>query len=513
MKKESLKATLVIVGAVLFNIIFWNEKLGINGALFSVFIVGCIFYLYPWSLKNKVCRLLFTAHVLTMSMVIFHNTPLSKMAFSATMLLFVSFSQYLHRSVWYAGGSVVLNYVFAIPSFFSHIKNFTRKGIKFSGFTKPVRMLLLPLIIVTVFIIIYASANTVFSNIASNIANAVENWFAHFFDWFSFERFVFFLAGIFVTGGLIFAVRNNRLSVSDMQKADHLSRRRRDLKKWKESSFSDLISVITGRSSSGILALKNEFIIGLISLALLNILLLFINLLDVKYVWLGFKYNSDVNMVSYVHEGAGLLILSIVLAMLLLLFFFRANLNFYKKSKWLKYGAYLWILQNLFLVISVSIRDYYYISNFGLAYKRIGLLFFLAMVAAGLFTVFLKIYTTKTTYYLLRINAWAGIFLLVFASTINWDVTIADYNLARKNSIPLDISFLLSLSDKTLPLIEKNKEILQNKSEGRTTALEFFEYRKQAFQQEQKNYSWLSWNVADASVMKELKTSSHISLK
>ena len=166
-------------------------------------------------------------------------------------------------------------------------------------------------------------------------------------------------------------------------------------------------------------------------------------------------------MAAYVHEGAGLLIFSIILAMLLLLLFFRGNLNFYKKNKWLRYGAYLWIFQNLFLVFSVCMRDYYYISHYGLAYKRIGLLFFLAMVLAGLLTVFLKIYYTKTTYYLLRINAWVAILLLVFASTVHWDETIARYNLARKSSIPLDIHFLLSLSDKTLPLIENNKELLE----------------------------------------------------
>src|SRR6185437_2384871 len=99
-------------------------------------------------------------------------------------------------------------------------------------------------------------------------------------------------------------------------------------KKWKESAWADLLTVITGKSSAGLLALKSELTMGSISLLLLNALLLLINIIDVKYVWLGFTFHKDANMAAYVHEGAWLLIFSIVLAMLLLLFFFRGNLNF-----------------------------------------------------------------------------------------------------------------------------------------------------------------------------------------
>ena len=105
----------------------------------------------------------------------------------------------------------------------------------------------------------------------------------------------------------------------------------------------DLLTLFMGRFANGIMALRNENTIGLISLVMLNILLLFINVIDIKYVWFGFTYTANVSLTKYVHEGAGLLIFSIVLAMLVLLFFFRGNLNFYKKNKWLRYLAYAWI--------------------------------------------------------------------------------------------------------------------------------------------------------------------------
>jgi hypothetical protein len=512
MRTESIKTSLVIIGAIIFNVIFWREKLGINTVLFDVFIIASVFYLYPSATKNNTCRWLALGHLVTAVMVVVHNTMLSKIGFSITLLLFVSFTQYIHRSVWYAGGSVILNYILAIPNLFRQLKSINGSHLKLSGISGPVRMLLIPVFLLTVFFVIYAFANTVFLNIASDIATAVQHWFANIFDWFSIPRFCFFLLGIIITAGLILRAKNNWFSAADIRQKDDLLRKKHNLKKWRKSSFADLLSVIIGKASIGMLAIKNEFRIGLISLVLLNILLLFINFLDIKYVWLGYTFSEDVSLSAYVHEGAGFLILSIILAMLVLLFFFRGNLNFYKRNKWLRYGAYLWIFQNLFLVISVFIRDYYYISHYGLAYKRIGLLFFLAMVISGLLLVFIKINFTRTTYYLLRLNAWVAIVLLICASTVDWDVTIAKYNLARKTTIPIDVPFILSLSDRTLPIIEKNKDILintnvfnSNNCNYRIDAVSFFESRKKEFLNGQKSYTWLSWNVADAETRKALK--------
>jgi hypothetical protein len=109
---------------------------------------------------------------------------------------------------------------------------------------------------------------------------------------------------------------------------------------------------------------------ALISLLLLNGLLIVVNSIDIYYLWIYFEYTPGLNLSDLTHQGAELLILSIVLAMVLVMFFFRGNLNFYRKNKWLKWCAYLWIIQNIVLVISVVIRDYHYITKLGFAYKR-----------------------------------------------------------------------------------------------------------------------------------------------
>lgn len=519
MKPESAKTLLVTAGAVLFNIIFWHQKMAVNALLFDAFILVSVFYLYPASFKRVAMKWLLAAHIITVATVIIHNTILSKLAFSVTLLLVVVFTQYLHRSVWYAAGSVFMNYLLMIPSFFTNVRQLKHDQFSFDSLRKGLRFLIIPLLLLFLFFGVYNFANSVFSTIINDIGLAMQQVFTRFFDWFGWQRFGFLLMGLFITGGLLLKSKVLYFSKADINKNTALLRKKHDLLKWKQTSWFQLLSLLMGRFANGIMALRNENTTGIISLALLNILLLCINCIDVIYVWFGFQYKSDINLSQYVHEGTGMLIFSIVLAMVLVLFFFRGNLNFYKKNKLLRFGAYAWLVQNMVLVVSVLIRDYYYIVHDGLAYKRIGVLFFLLLVLIGLVTVFIKIQQLKTAYYLLRINAWFAIGILVVSACVHWDETIVEYNLARKNVIPLDIKFLLSLSDKTLPILEANKDVFDKNDRQRIngegqylfrsphSSKEVFDERKADFLKSQNTYTWLSWNFADAYVKKHLVSS------
>jgi len=515
MKKEYHKVLLTIAGAVLFNIIFWQEKFALNAVIFDLFILWSVFKLYPAAFSKPSMKWLLFAHAVTIVTVLVHNTLLSKLAFSATLLLVVVFIQYAHRSAWYAAASAVTNYLAMVFSFIDELVVLQPRKQPYNNLGKRLRFLLIPLLIVAAFFVVYSLANVMFQNIVNKAGAAVQYFFEHFFYWFNWQRISFLLLGLFVTGGLLLKRKENAFSAWDMQKRDELVREKHKAGVWKRSILFDALSIFMGRFATGIMALKNENTVGVISLLLLNILLLIINCIDVVYVWFGFSYTPDINLTAYVHEGAGMLIFSIVLAMLVLLFFFRGNLNFYTKNKWLRYGAYAWIIQNGILAISVFARDGYYIQHMGLAYKRIGVVVFLLMVLMGLFTLFLKIQQQKSNYYLLKINGWFAIVLLVAASCIHWDEQIAAYNLARKNTIPVDVNFLLGLSDRTLPLLEKNKDVLEIPAgihANRWIIIDgnpyppaaVFELKKEAFFAHQKELSWLSWNWADEQVKKNL---------
>lgn len=512
MNKDIVKVILVTAGAVLFNLVFWNEKLAINTVLFDAFLLSALFFLYPQARKHAIVNWLLLGHVVSLAMIVVHNTELSKIAFTITLLLLAGFAEYTHRSAWFAGGSVLMNIVMVAASFVEPIKLSKGQAVKGKGFSRIIRFALLPLLLVIVFFCIYRLANNMFSEIAGQIELQVGIFFSHFFDFFAWQRLLFLLLGLLITGSVLLKSKLNYFSTRETRMHDALLRSKTPLRQKREGTSFKFVEMVMGKMASGTLALKNENTTGIISLILLNVLLLGVNLIDINFLWLNFQYKAGEPVYKMVHEGTELLIVSIVLAMAILLFFFKGNLNFYKRNKWLKYGAYAWIVQNAMLVCSVLLRDYYYILKNGLAYKRIGVLFFLLMVLVGLITVFLKIWARKSSYFLFRVNAWAGIAVLVLATTIHWDEFIAGYNLKRRDTVALDVPFLLSLSDKALPLLDTNIVVLQNlenklKTEAERVGnvygcdscfTEQLKNREAEFVQKQKQYSWLSWNYADA---------------
>jgi hypothetical protein len=200
--------------------------------------------------------------------------------------------------------------------------------------------------------------------------------------------------------------------------------------------------------------LKNEYTAAVFLLVTLNALILLLNIIDINWVWFNFTWEGQY-LKQFVHEGTYLLILSILISIGLVLYYFRANLNFYPKNKLLKYLSYAWLAQNAVLAISVGIRNYWYIQYFSLAYKRIGVIIFLLLTLYGLYTVFIKVKDRRSSFYLFRTNTYATLVVLVITSLFNWDVIIAKYNFAHADKSYLHLDFMASLSDKALPYLDK----------------------------------------------------------
>lgn len=509
MKQETQKLFWIIIGAVLFNWVFWNEKMGLNTALFGLFIVTILFFLYPKARHSSLVRWLLAGHLLCLAMVLWHNSVLSKVAYMLTLSILVAFIHFIHRSIVFAGASITENAVFVFSSFRQNLPKI--KAGKLSSFPlgKYIRFALIPLFLAFVFFVIYNIANRAFSDISSEILERFGVFIEKLFDNFSFGRIFFFLFGLFCT---IVLLQKNKSGYFEKQEAsmnDLVQRNKKKSKSILEGFGNGIIKAFLGKVVSGIMGLKHWNTIGIISLILLNILLAIINGIDISYIWVGFDPKA-VNLYKLIHEGSDVLIFSILMAIAVIVIFFKGNLNFYKKSKTLRVLAYIWLIQNMILVISVFIRDYYYISEAGLARNRIGILFYLALVLFGLLSVCWKIYHKKSTYFLFRVNAWAAYVLLVVSTVVNWDVLIVNHNLSRKNEIVMPVNYMIQLSPSVLPILDKNRtEIPRHeylmKEKGfwdadycEGCAIRNLDDRIERYTHKMTTYSWLSWNNADA---------------
>lgn len=231
----------------------------------------------------------------------------------------------------------------------------------------------------------------------------------------------------------------------------------------------------------------------------LNILLLVVNLTDLRYVWINYEELSPQTLSQYVHAGTYLLLLAVLLAMGVLLWYFRANLNFYPNSQPLRILAFVWLAQNALLAFSVGLRNWQYVQHYGLTYRRLGVFAFLLLVSYGLYSVYRKVRGQRTIAYLLRRNGWTLVIALLLGSAFHWDGLITRYNIASPPRTGLDVHLLFHrISDKNLPILyDKRNQIAGSDPLRQQRIKEMLQNKAQHFQARKKDHGWWAWNYRD----------------
>ena len=412
MRKEILSELFVFGAIVAYNGLFWSEKMGLNTLLFASIIVAVLWYRYPESRHARTVRWVTAGTLLTALCVVFNNSLLSKVVHTLSMLVMGACWQFpFLRFLWYGLLLGLLNIPLA-P--IQAVRNWLplMNNRRYGNLGRWLQIGLIPLVIVTVFYVFYYLANERFAALSDQFFSSLWSFIA--LD-ISFERLLFFFWGLLFSGALLWRSTQKRLADSDAQKSVDLVRNREKRANWKA-----LFSMH---------GLRAERRTALLSFGLLNVLILAVNLTDLRHVWLYFQPRSASELKNYVHEGTYLLILTILMAMGLIFYYFRKNLNFYPQNQLLKTLAYVWLAQNTFMALSVGMRNWHYVSNYALAYKRIGVMLFLALTLYGLWTMYLKIAEKRTAYFVFQRNAWAIYLLLTLCCTIDWDIFITKYNL------------------------------------------------------------------------------------
>ena len=189
---------------------------------------------------------------------------------------------------------------------------------------------------------------------------------------------------------------------------------------------------------------------GEITLFLLNVLLLvFIATYNYEQF---FEVVQKSNLSSDTHERVNAVIFSTIMAVGVLLFYFKGGFNFDEKAMNLKKLAKIWILLNGILILCAIIKNSEYVSFFGLTYKRLGVYAFLILAIIGLVISFVKITKQKTNAFLFNQMLWYFYGTIFVCSFINWGNIATVYNIKNEKA---DFKFLYSLN--------YNNKILQEK--------------------------------------------------
>jgi Domain of unknown function (DUF4173) len=408
-----------------------------------------------------------------------------------------NFTSSIYVSIFHGFLSIFIPFFKSTSKFLYRISNVNhvieKRDFKFKKYT----VFTIPILVTVVFYCLYSIANPVFGNLITFPQLKI-----------SLGLVTFLFTGWVGLTGFINPFGDEKIA------------------NWDNSNQNILTRIKTKiRRNFEITALKLENKKGVIMLFMLNALILIFNILDFSFILTGKKLPDGISYSKYVHEGVNTLIFSILLAISIIVYFFRANQNFYKNNLWLIRLTYLWIFQNALLLASIVYKNQLYISELGLTYKRIGVYVYLLLTLAGLILTFWKVRKLKTIWYILRKNTLTAYIMLIISCLLNWDSYIAHYNINKAKV--LDVIYLLNLSDKTLPDL---KDLLANKKvdlSGRIldlsseihyggysnynrkydycTKAEFIQYQIDIFKNKQKNIEWQSYNYSDVKILKAIQ--------
>ncbi|MCK5538775.1 MAG: DUF4173 domain-containing protein, partial [Bacteroidales bacterium] len=489
---SKIKFPLIFLSAFLFFFLFWKQALGNNAVIYTVFVLLTGIILKGFDKKKTGFYIISIGTLFSSLYIAYHASTLAIVVWIISLILFQAFLHWNNfRTPIYAFLSAFVDYF----SLFNLIKsNSSKKSgftVKSKSFWKWFKLTIIPAFVFYIFFWIYKWAVPEFDKLSIEFWEKFVGWWNYIFEDISFLALLFFIWGLVTAIWLNFKRDKNIILAKEQKYKNEIVRN-----KTKDKSLFTHAKNLKP-------VLKNEFRSGLILIISVNVLLLLVNITDISTIWFGFEYTSDFDLKQFVHEGTYLLILSIMLSMSIMLYFFRQNLNFYKSKKSLQLVSYLWITQNVVLLISVVTRNLYYIQYFGLAYLRIGLFFFLILVVFGLITLWLKIKNNGSMFYLFRVNSWALYIGFILFAGIDWDSVIAKHNLNHSMKNNMETSFLLTLDEKVFPMIDEHKEILKQDEKFNTfkqfdmSYTDVYEQKVNEFVQNYSERSWLAKNHKD----------------
>ena len=332
---------------------------------------------------------------------------------------------------------------------------------------KSLLLTLPPLGITMIFYALYANASPTFASKVSlaQLDLPAPSWFLLFFGllWASYA--------------LSHTLPSSRLEDWDAEQPDVLQRERR-------------------KNSLNPFWLKYEYKTALVALVCLNGLLLLFHAIDITALFEGKP--GDITYSEWVHQGVGALIISIIMAVALLVYVFRGNLNFFRENESLKMGAKVWIIQNAALAFTTALKNSWYVAYWGLTYRRIGVFVYLTLVLIGLITTWSKINQKYSLWWMIKSNYKAVVLVLLLLAVFPWARIITWYNLSEARV--RDEYYLFHLPIHNTDQLQPYRHTFLEQHQQALTR------REASLKQATLHENWKSWNLLNHYAAQHLKT-------
>ncbi len=433
---------LYLVTAICFTLLFYRQDAGINFALFAVLLIAFSGIMNRSVRKTKQWLIIAAGTLISSFSVAYFASGLTIFMGIISLLIlmtlqrskFTSYFTALPGSMISIIGSVIFNILGKI-----YKTKYLKRLPQITHETKWPAIIIV-VIVTFLFLTLYRFASPIFNSYFSGIFFNID-W-----GWIFFTLFgSFLLYSFFFRPPLL-----NKLLRLEPKYTNTITEG--SLKPYNQSFFRIFSNLETERYSAFLL-----FVI-------LNLLLLFLNITDIHYLFLKGELPKGITYSDYVHSGVEAVIMSIILAIMMIAFYFRGHINFGSKSKHIKALTYIWIVQNIGLIVMAAVKNQLYIDAYSLTYLRIGVYYYLAFSIIGLILTFYKIYFKKDTWFLFRSNSFVFYWVLILSCLFNWNIIVTRYNL--KNSQEIDYSYLNTLGHQNYPILWESKFYDSNEREA-----------------------------------------------
>jgi hypothetical protein len=412
--------------------LFYYENWGLNALLATGISILAISIFNPSNLKHAKWWLVSVLWLIVSFGVFMNGTFISILLYWMTFFFFLAVSNQIKISLPLGIPQSFYSFGAGMVGFFDWIYN-SIDGKRNNNKKLLINFLIIgiPLVIIIIFLKLYQSADETFYELTKFIN----------LDWISWNFIAFYSLLVVFLYGFFFYTSSQTVQ------------------QWEEKYKNNIPQSYTDKIQS-FLGGKNELKAAIGLLITLNVLLLLYNAIDIRYLIVEMPNPArDLSLSEMVHEGINSLITSIILVIVIITFLFRGKLNF-MNNKIVKIMALFWLAQNIIMICTTGIKNYEYIHFWGLTYKRMGVIIYLALALIGIsFTVY-KILKTKSIWFLIRNVSISFMVCFSLLITFNWNRFIANYNLTNVEYAHLDFDYLIELGPDTYPSIiayeEKN---------------------------------------------------------
>lgn len=474
------KKNILIIGSlIMYCFLFYKQTIGINILLFNLLLIISLLVADRSLLKSKKWLIVACCSLISAAGSLLYGSFLSAFANVISLLLLANISLEKEASLFFSLIQSITSYIVTpVLRLFKSTEVFDRKteeenNTKESFFSLGnILKIVIPAALLLFFFQIYKNSNPVFYAFIDRLHLNIS-W--------DFIQFTIF--GLFLMYGFFKQSKINVLA-------------------QKDQSFGNNIKGFSPSEASVFTSGKKEYDAAQITFISLNLLLLVVNSLDIQFIF-NSQNHSAYTYSRYVHQGINSSVFSVLIAILVTLYFFRGNLNFAAGNKRIKRLAATWIILNIILLFICFEKNTAYIRECGLTHKRIGVYFYIFIIFIGLLTTLFKIYKIKSNMYLVRINTWFLFLTLTFSCLFNWNRIILEYNIRNKPEIS-HYYYLYNLPETSLPFLLKNQYLLFD-SASQTDYEKLLKRKEKKFLKRFHAKQWQSWNFEEERIFRELK--------